>query len=130
MKFFSDVESITLEMVEPDPTTQPFPCPNQTVIYECAVDGYLGIAWIPPSLNSSLHFSALDTIGVTRNSSNGQFNAVLSNSEKVTGGAFLITSTLLINPPLNDLNGLTLTCIGVSLFNNFIETSNITLSGE
>ena len=124
-------------MIEPDPASQPFPCPNQTVVYECTVDGYLGLSWILPTPSSDmpLEFSALDDVGSDRTTPNGQFNATLNNNERIPGSSpavNLMTSTLLINPPLNEFNGLAVTCVGAATGGgvNRMAMTNVTLSGE
>ena len=120
-------------MIEPDPASQPFPCPNQTVVYECTVDGYIGLAWILPTSDMTvLGFTAVTAIGATRNTSNGQFIATLNNRELVGDDSLLMTSTLLINPPLDEFNSSALTCTGAAAEGdrNGMNMTNVTLSGE
>ena len=124
-------------MIEPDPASQPFPCPNQTVVYECTVDGYIALTWVlPTSDTTTLVFTQGNIVGDTNTALNGQFSATLTNSERITGSnplVNLMTSTLLINPPLNDFNGLTLRCIGAAAVGgemNGMKITNITISGE
>ena len=126
---------VTLEVIEPDPASQPFPCPNQTVIYECTVDGYLALSWILPTSDMSLVFSAVDDVGTNRTTLNGQFNATLNNNKGIPGSSpvvNLMTSALLINPPLNEFNGLAVTCVGAATGGgvNRMAMTNVTLSGE
>ena len=120
-------------MIEPDPASQPFPCPNQTVVYECTADGYVGLAWILPTSDMIiLRFTAVTAIGDIRNTSNGQFIATLNNRELAGEDLLLMTSTLQINPPLDEFNGLALTCIGAAAPGDMdgMKMSNVSLSGE
>ena len=94
---FIAAQEVTLKVIEPDPASQPFPCPNQTVVYECTLDGYLGLTWILPTSDMPLEFSALDDVGTNCTTPNGQFNATLNNIELIPGSSptvNLITSTL------------------------------------
>ena len=127
-------QDVTLEVIEPDPASQPFPCPNQTVVYECTVDGYIGLTWVlPTSDTTTLVFTQGNIVGDTNTALNGQFSATLTNSERITGSnpvVNLMTSTLLINPPLN---GLALTCLGSAAVGGEMDgmvITNITISGE
>ena len=73
-------------MIEPDPASQRFLCPNRRVVYECriVVPSSFGLSWIIDS--TILEFSANANV--------------------------LLNSTLLIQPPLHNLNGSLLTCKG------------------
>ena len=128
---FIAAQEVTLEVIEPDPASQPFPCPNQTVVYECTLDG---LTWILPTSDMALEFSVGDNVGFNRTTSNGQFNAILNNNERITGSnptVFLMTTTLFINPPLNEFNGLAVSCEGAATGGNAnrIAMTNVTLSG-
>ena len=124
-------------MIAPDPASQPVPCPNQALVYNCTVDGYVGLIWTLPTsgMTDNLVFTQGDVVGATRNTSNGQFNATLINSERITGSnpaVNLMTSTLVISPPLNEFNGLPLTCTGrgVEIGMDEMEMTIVTVSGE
>ena len=65
--------------------------------------------------------------GTTRSSSVGQFIAVLDKSDPIPGNftdAYMMTSTLQIQPPLAHLSGSTLQCAGDNGANS------ITVTGE
>ena len=124
-------------MIEPDPASQPVPCPNQTLVYECTVDGYLRLVWTLPTsgMTDELEFTAVEDVGVSRNTSNGQFNATLINNERITGSnpaVNLMTSTLVISPSLNEFNGLALTCTGdgAGSIMDEMNVTNVIVSGE
>ena len=122
-------------MIEPDPASQQFPCPNQRVVYECRilVDSS-ELAWILPiNGNDRLGFAGNEMSGITRSISDGKFIATLTESVQVEGTApprYLINSTLHIQPPLDNLNSTSLTCVGGTTGHSVMETITITLSGE
>ena len=120
-----DTQDVTLAMIEPDP---PFPCPNQSVVYECTVDGYVAIRWILPTDDMTvLAFAGFEDLG--SNESNGIFTAFLNRSG-VVGTSFSITSTLQIQR-LDNLNGSSLTCGGVTSLGDTVDRMiTITVSGE
>ena len=117
-----------MEVIEPDPASQQFPCPNQRVIYECRVLEAFSITWVLPI--STLSVAGSLPIGFTRN--DGQFTVALNGSEIVgVKGAFNINSTILIKPPLGHFNNTVLTCrVGLLTAVNPSIMSTITLSGE
>ena len=120
-------------MIEPHPASQPFPCSNQTIVYGCTVYGYVGLGWTLPTSNMTvLRFTAVTAIGDIRNTSNDQFIATLNNRERVGEDLLLMTSTLLISPPLDYINGLVLTCTGSAAPGDMdgITMSNVSLSSE
>ena len=125
-------QGITLRVIEPDPASQPVLCPNQTLVYECTVDGYVGLVWTLPTsrMTDNLVFTAVSEIGATRNVS--KFVATLNSREPVGNDALVMTSTLIISPPLNAFNGLPLTCTGRSaeIGMDEMEMTNVTVSGE
>ena len=70
-----------------------------------------------------------------RSTSNCQFNATLINNEPITGSnpaVNLMTSTLVISPPLDEFNGLPLVCTGrgVEIGMDEMEMTIVTVSGE
>ena len=125
-------------MIEPDPASQPFPCPNETLVYECTVNGYNGLVWTLPTsgMTDELVFTQGNVVGATSNSSNGQFNATLINKEPITRNGVavsMLTSTLVISPPLNEFSGLPLTCTGAGVVGSIMDgmnMTNVTVSGE
>ena len=128
-------QNITVELIEPDPTSQQFPCPNQTVIYECRVLVESSeIVWVlPTNDNANLRFLGTEMSGTTRSAPDGKFIATLIESVPVEGTSpvrYLINSTLHIQPPLDNLNGSSLTCAGGTTGQPVMETITITLSGE
>ena len=129
-----DAQAVTLKLIEPDPTSQPFPCPNQILVYQCTADRHIGLSWILSNSSLYMSFSSYNMTGFTRNSFDGQFRAAWISSEPVgTEGVFplrLITSILLINPPLDALDGLTLICEGFNVSHSTSVETNITLNGE
>ena len=114
-----------MEVIEPDP---PFPCPNQRVVYECTLEGYIALRWILPTDEmTGLGFGGLEMPGT--NDSNGTFIAFLNRSDQM-GASFTITSTLQIQH-LDNLNDSSLTCVGVTTSGNNVEDMiTITVSGE
>ena len=102
-----------MELTEPDPTSQQFPCPNQRVVYECrTLVGSTALTWTLPTNMTRLAFAGSEITGTTRTSSYGQFTAVLDRSDPVNSSLYLMTSTLIILPPLAHLTGSTVTCAG------------------
>ena len=86
-------------------------------------------------MTDNLVFTQGNVVGDTRNTSNGHFNATLSNSERITGSnpaVNLMTSTLVISPPLNEFNGLALTYTGNGAVGDMDrkEMTNVTVSSE
>ena len=81
------------------------------MIYECRVlVEAFSITWVLP-IAEQLSLGGSLPIGTTTNTSDGQFTAVLNGSESVgMAGGFMINSTILIKPPLDDFNNLVLTC--------------------
>ena len=82
-----------------------------------------------------LVFTAVEDVGVSRSTSNGLFSATLINNERITGSnptVNLMSSTLLISPPLNEFNDLPLTCTGHGAETDMdeMEMTNVTVSGE
>ena len=134
MNCILDAQDITVELIEPDPASQQFPCPNQRVIYECRVlAGAFSVTWVLPSGDDAvLILGGSEQIGTTRNTSDGQFTATLTGSESVgMAGAFKINSTILIKPPLDVFNNSVVTCRANSIVViNPTNMSTITLSGE
>ena len=60
-ELYMAAQEITLEVIEPDPASQPVPCPNKTLVYECTVDGYVGLVWTLPT-SGNLVFSSGDNV--------------------------------------------------------------------
>ena len=120
-----------MEVIEPDPASQQFLCPNQRVIYECRVlIEAFAISWILPiGDDTELRLGGSRT---TTNTSDGQFTAVLNVSEHVgILGEHMINSTIIIKPPLSDFNNSVLTCRAITVGRiNPANKSTITLSGE
>ena len=92
------------------------------------------IVWVlPTNDNVALGFVGNEMNGITRSEPDGKFNATLIESVQVEGTApprYLINSTLHIQPPLDNLNGSSLTCTGGTSANPVMKTITITLSGE
>ena len=124
-----DAQALTVELIEPHPASQQFPCPNQRVIYKCSVlVESFSITWVLPNNDdATLSLGGTQPIGTTSNTTNGQFIAALNGSERVG----TLNSTLLIEPPLDDFNNSVLTCRGSSATDvNPTNMNTITLSGE
>ena len=135
MNYYVVAEDITVEVIEPDPASQLFPCSNQRVVYECRilVDSSELIWVLPTNGSANLGFVGGEMSGITRSTSDGKFNSTLIESVPVEGTApvrYLIYSTLHIQPPLDNLNGSLLTCTGGTTAHPVMETITITLSGE
>ena len=127
--FLIDAQDVAVELIEPDPTSQQLPCFNQRVVYECRIlVESTGLTWsLPTNDTPSLSFWGSEMAGTTRSSSVGQFIAVLDKSDPIPGNftdAYLMTSTLQIQPPLAHLTGSTLQCAGDNGANS------ITVTGE
>ena len=114
-----------MKVIEPDP---PFPCPNMKVVYECIVERYIALRWVlPPDDMTILGFSGVQMPGT--NESNGTFIAFLNRSDPMED-SFTITSTLQIQH-LDNLNGSSLTCVGVPISGDTVEDMiTIAVSGE
>ena len=122
---FVDMQDVTVKVTEPDP---PFLCPNKRVVYECTVERYIALRWILPTDDMTILGFAGSQIPGT-NESNGTFIAFLNRSDPV-GDSFTITSTLQIQH-LDNLNGSSLTCVGVPVSGDVVEDMiTITVSGE
>lgn len=127
----TDAQEIFLEIIEPVPTYQPFPCPNQMVIYECRVFvGSTGLTWFLPA-GETLSFSIASENGTSRSTVDGKFTAILTGkSDSGTDSEHLfLNSTLQVQPPLSTLNGSVLLCAGGTLGNRVEISTTITLSG-
>ena len=98
------------------------------------MDGYIGLVWTlaTSGMTDNLVFTALSMAGATRTASNSQFVATLNSREPVENDVLLMTSTLVISPPLNEFNGLTLTCTGrgADVGMDEMEMTIVTVSGE
>ena len=128
-----DAQDVTVELTEPDPTSQQFPCPNQRVVYECrTLVGSTALTWTLPTDMTRLAFEGSEITGTTRTSSYGQFTAVLDRSDpdNTNSSLYWMTSTLIILPPLAHLAGSTVTCAGGTTTGDVVEIITIVMSGE
>ena len=117
--------------IEPDPASQPVPCPNETLVYNCTVNGYIGLIWTS-NATENVVFTGQTMIEDPRSASNSQFVATLNSREPVENELLLMISTLVISPPLNEFNGLTLSCIGrgAVIGMDGMKMAIVTVSGE
>ena len=119
-------QNVRVEPLSPQPA-----CPNELLVYNCRVQFLsVSITWRHGAFGY-LGFSAADDKGGDFNStSDGRVVANLTMNNG-TGGHRMVASTLTIQPPLNDLNGTTLTCEGFEVpGGNRSGTATILLAGE
>ena len=124
-------EDIVIQRTEPDPNSQEFPCPHQTVQYECTTLRPVAVqTWILPS-GVRLRFTGASPVGRVFNSSDDQFSATLTSKmedEDPDSDDLFFTSTLLIIDPVN---GSELTCSGTAVSGTVFQgNTTVVLSGE
>ena len=106
-------QDISLVRTEPDDPQQ-LPCPHQGQEFLCQImTPVTSLAWTLPS-GETLEFGALRNVGDTRNSSEGNYIATLTQKmedDDPNTDRFSYTSTLLVLEPVNGQN---LTCIAVA----------------
>ena len=80
-------------------------CSNDTLIFNCQVNfpSFL-IGWNHTSFEEIVFLGAATVLGSTNTSSNGQVVANLTNRTLSSHGLYLLSSTLIIHPPLMNLN--------------------------
>ena len=119
--------SAILERIEPDPAIQHTPCAGQRVLYECHIlVPSTALIWTVPA-SEMLIFSRERMNGDTRNSSDGNYIATLTDVMADGADTSLFMSTLLI---LETTNHSMLTCSGGTVANPVMESVTLTLSGE
>ena len=100
-------QDVTFRVIEPDPASQAFPCPNQIVVYECHV--WIDIrCFLPINDGATLRFLGGEMRGMTRSTPDGMLDASLTGSVQVEGSdlpLYYVNSTLVIQPPLDILTG-------------------------
>ena len=96
--------------------------------------GSTGLTWTLPTAGSdTLRFTVASEIGSSRSTDDGKFNATLTEKTEDSDPStddFLLTSTLHVLPPLDELNGSTLSCAGGTVANPAEQSTTISLSGE
>ena len=126
-------QEITLEVIEPDPVSQPLPCPNQRVVYKCCIlVPRVGLVWTVPTPGMPLEFSVASMIGAMRNTPDGKFTANLTGRVDDTdpnSDNAIFNSTLLVQPPLDSVSGSAIVCEG-SGGNEVKGNITVTVSGE
>ena len=96
---------------EPDDPQQ-LPCPHQRQEFQCQIMiPVISLVWSLPN-GEHLEFGALRNVGDTRNSSDGNYTATLTQKmdDDIQDSRFSYTSTLLVLEPVDGLN---LTCTAV-----------------
>ena len=112
--------------LSPQPT-----CPNQVLMYNCEVQfPSLVIRWEHPGFETLGFTAGDDAVGTIKSASDGRVIANLTMNEGKSSHR-MVTSTLTIQPPLNDLNSTNLKCEGHGIQNGTRnEVVTIHLTGE
>ena len=124
-------QTVTVVSLSPQPT-----CPNQMLAYRCEVPfPSLAIRWEHPEFGTLGFIPEYDAVGTIKNTSDGRVVVNLTMNER-TMSHRMMASTLTVQPPLNDLNGINLNgtkliCQGFELQHGIItESVTIDLTGE
>ena len=105
--------TVTAQDVSVDSLTLPPSCSNYTLTFNCQVNfGSFFIRWNHTAFEEILFVGGSTEVGNTNTASNGQVVANLTRKTSVSTGGFMLSSTLIIHPPLNsiDFNNTNITC--------------------
>ena len=110
--FYSTVtaEDVSVDSSTPQPT-----CSNDTLTFNCQVNfGSFFIRWNHTAFKEIEFLGIATEVGNTNITSDGQVVANLTRKTFVSTGLYLLSSTLIIHPPLNsiDFNNTNITCEG------------------
>ena len=107
--------TVTAQDVSVDSLTLPPSCSNHTLTFNCQVNfGSFFIRWNHTAFEEILFVGGSTEIGSTNTTSDGQVVANLTRRTFVRSFEYLLSSTLIIHPPLNsiDFNDTNITCEG------------------
>ena len=107
--------TVTAQDVSVDSLIPPPSCPNETLIFNCQVNfPSFFIRWSHTAFEEIEFIGAVTVVGSTNTSSNGQVVANVTRITFSSAGLYLLSSTLIIHPPLKslDLNDTIIVCQG------------------
>lgn len=124
-----DAQDVLIRVIHPDPEVQKFPCPGQSVVYECrTLVGCLALSWKVGDVD--LEFIHTNMNGLTINSSDNNFTATLIAVSPAMMNRFFFISTLQVQPSLTNINGSNLTCSAGGVGDPPENSTTITFSGK
>ena len=129
--FYSTVtaQDVSVDSLTPQPS-----CSNDTLTFNCQVNfGSFFIRWNHTAFEEIQFFGVGTEVGNTSTASDGQVAANLTRRTLVSGILYLLSSTLIIHPPLNsiDFNNTNITCEGSGNIVGIIsDLAPISLYGE
>ena len=100
---------MSVDSLTPSPS-----CSNDTLIFNCEVDRFFLIGWNHVAFEEIEFVGSITVVGNTSTTSDGQVVANLTRRTLNVDGRYLLSSTLIIHPPLNSLklNNTNITCKG------------------
>ena len=116
-----------------DSLTLPPSCSNNTLTFNCQVNvGSFFIRWNHSAFEEIEFIASATRVGNTSTASDGQVVANLTRRTFVSTGQYLLSSTLIIHPPLNsiDFNNTSITCEGIGVTGIRSVDAPISLFGE
>ena len=125
--------TVTAQGVSVDSSSPQPSCSNDTLTFNCQVNfGSFLIRWNNTAFEEIKFPSTGTVVGNTSAVSNGQVVANLTRRTIVMPGQYLLSSTLIIHPPLNniDFNNTIITCEGVGDTGIRSDFAPISLFGE
>ena len=127
--FYSTVtaQDVSVDSLTPQPT-----CSNDTLIFNCQVNfACFSITWNHTAFEIEF-VGSITEVGDTTTASDGQVVANVTRKTSSGNGRFLLSSTLIIHPPLNslNLNNTNIVCDGVDTSGVRSDVAPISLYGE
>ena len=130
LQFYS---TVTAQDVSVDSLVSQPSCSNNTLIFNCQVNfpSFL-IRWNHITFEEIEFIGVVTVLGRTNTTSNGQVVANLTRRTLSSPGLYLLSSTLIIHPPLNslNLNNTNIMCEGSGGTGIRSGDANISLYGE
>ena len=128
--FYSTVtaQGVSVDSLTPQPT-----CSNDTLTFNCQVNfGSFFIRWNHTAFEEIEFIGGVTEVGNTNTTSDGQVVANLTRKTFISTGRFLLSSTLIIHPPLNslNLNNTNIVCAGGDTVGIISGVTPISLIGE
>ena len=125
--------TVTAQDVSVDSSTLPPSCSNYTLTFNCQVNfGSFFIRWNHTAFEEIIFTASVTSVGNTSTASDGQVVANLTRRTIVMPGQYLLSSTLIIHPPLNsiDFNNTNIVCDGGDSSGVRSDLAPISLYGE
>ena len=128
--FYSTVtaQDVSVDSLTPQPS-----CSNDTLTFNCQVNfGSFFIRWNHTAFEEIQFTASVTSVGNTSTASDGQVVANLTRRTIVIPGQYLLSSTLIIHPPLNsiDFNNTNIRCEGNGATGIRSDVAPISLFGE